>query len=238
MTDVLVDARGKLRTVSSVTDHLQHLPAEPTDAGDDDVVVLAWYRNPLTIASLLVGLLLLAGGIGYVVGNNRAIPNPNATDVGFLQDMRFHHEQAVQMSWIYLDAPGTDRGLRTVAREIVVGQEIEIGRMIQLLRGFGESEVNETDVAMSWMGHPTPLEQMPGLASEADIDRLVAAEATDADAAFVELMTVHHRAGIEMAAHARDHAATDEVRLMATQIVNGQAAEIEELELLLARSRS
>jgi uncharacterized protein (DUF305 family) len=229
--------------VSSVTDdHLQHLaPGAPDPPGgdvDDEVVVLPWYRNPLTIASLLVGLLLLAGAIGYVVGNNRAIPDPNATDIGFLQDMRVHHEQAVQMSWIFLDEPGTDRSLRTVAREIVVGQEIEVGRMIQLLRTFGESEVNETDVAMAWMGHPMPLQEMPGLASEADIDRLVAAEAGEADAVFVELMTEHHRAGVEMAEHARDHAATGEVRLMATQIATGQAAEIEELELLLARSRS
>ena len=43
-----------------------------------------------------------------MVGNNNAIPDPNATDVGFLQDMRVHHEQAVQMSQIYLDRPETD----------------------------------------------------------------------------------------------------------------------------------
>ena len=40
-----------------------------------------------------------------------------------------------------------------------------------------------------------------------------------------------------MAEHAATHAATDEVRLMATQMASSQAEEIGEMDRLLARSR-
>jgi hypothetical protein len=29
---------------------------------------------------------------------------------------------------------------------------------------FGEAETNESDIAMSWMGMPTPLDEMMGMA--------------------------------------------------------------------------
>jgi uncharacterized protein (DUF305 family) len=203
---------------------------------DETVTVLPWWRNPLTIGALVLALVLLPGTVGYVLGNNAAIPDPNATDVGFLQDMRVHHEQAVQMSFIHMNTDGVDRGLRTVAVTILLEQQLEIGRMIQLLRDFGESEVNETDVAMEWMGHPTALAEMPGLASQAELQRLRDASGIEADRVFVELMTEHHRGGIEMAQHAVEHAAVGEVRRMAEQVVSGQAEEIEEMSQLLERA--
>ena len=116
--------------------------------------VLPWYHSALNLVALVAAVAVLAAGIGWVVGNNRALPDPDATDIGFLQDMRYHHEQAVQMALLYLDDPDRDANLTTIAREIVVGQNIEIGRFIQLLRDWGESEVNETDLAMAWMNEP------------------------------------------------------------------------------------
>jgi len=179
--------------------------------------------------------VLLAGALGYVVGNNRAIPDANETDVGFLQDMRIHHEQAVQMSLIYLDRPDTDLDLRTIAREILVGQNRDIGRMIQLLRDVGEPEIDDSGLVMGWMGQPIPVERMPGLASEEDITALTRCAGRACDEIFVQLMTVHHEGGVHMAEHAVDHASMDEVRLMAEQIVRLQREEIVELEVLLAR---
>lgn len=204
---------------------------------DDDVLVLPWWRNPVTIVAAVVGLVLLAGASGYVLGNNAAVGDHNATDVGFLQDMRFHHEQATALSYAFLNDDDVDGRLRTVAATILLEQQIEIGRMIQLLRDFGEPEANETDIAMAWMGDPVPLDEMPGLATADELDALRGATGAAADDLFVRLMTEHHRGGIEMAQHARDHAASGEVRHMADQIVAGQQEEITELETLLARSR-
>lgn len=214
-------------------------PDEPSTPPDDSPVdeVLPWWHSPLNRALVLVAAVILAAGAGFVVGNNRALPDPSSTDLGFLQDMRVHHEQAVQMALIYLDRPDTAPALQTTAREIVVGQNMEIGRMIQLLRSFGASEVNETDVAMAWMGEPVALDRMPGLATDDDIGALRGAVGAEADEVFVTLMTAHHQGGVHMAEHAADHAATDEVRRMARSMAIVQTEEIEEMATLLAASQ-
>ena len=209
--------------------------APPDDATADDI--LPWWQSPLNLALVLLTAVVLALGAGYVIGNNRALPDPGPTDIGFLQDMRVHHEQAVQMALIYLDRPDTAPALQTTAREIVVGQIMEIGRMIQLLRDFGASEVNETDVAMAWMNEPVSLDRMPGLASEADIDALRRAVGAEADEVFVTLMTAHHQGGVHMAEHAAGHASVDEVRAMARSMAMVQNEEIEEMAALLAASQ-
>ena len=124
------------------------------------------------------------------------------------------------MSFLYLALDDTDPGLRTVARSIIFGQGIEIGRMIQLLRDFGESEVNEGDTSMAWMGHSVPLGEMPGMATDAELDELGAASGAEADNLFVELMVRHHEGGIEMAEFAAANASDDEVRAMAASIAD------------------
>lgn len=246
MTGFLADHRAKLRNVSIAPDHSDIDPtASSPDTGDevdardgDEVEVLPWHRNPVNLVAILLAVAVLAAGIGWVIGNNRALPDPNATDIGFLQDMRVHHEQAVRMAMIYLDDTDRDGNLSIVAREIMVGQNIEIGRFIQLLRDFGESEVNETDLAMTWMGEAVPLDRMPGLATEADLQALADATGDQANELFVQLMTAHHQGGVHMAEHAAMHAATEEVRLMASQMASSQAEEITEMARLLEKSRS
>jgi uncharacterized protein (DUF305 family) len=217
-------------------------PTELDDAttdevdGEDELIVLPWWRNPFTLGAFALLLLGIVGLLGYAIGKETSLDDPNGTDIGFLQDMRVHHEQAVEMAFLYLNDPGTEPALRTVASTIMLEQQLEIGRMIQLLRGFHESEVNETDLAMSWMGAPVPLDEMPGLAAAEDVDRLRLAEGADADRIFVELMIVHHEGGIHMAEHAAEHGGSGEVRRMATQIVAGQREEVNELRDLLQRA--
>lgn len=110
--------------------------------------------------------------------------------------------------------------------------------MIQLLRDFGESEVNTTDVAMSWMGEPVDLDRMPGMATTEDLVQLRAASGAEADRIFVTLMVAHHQGGIHMAQHAVDHGAVDEVRDMARSMVTHQTGEIAEMNGLLAAATS
>jgi uncharacterized protein (DUF305 family) len=122
------------------------------------------------------------------------------------------------------------------AEEILVGQNQEIGLMIQMLRDFGKPETNETDTAMTWMGHPTPLDSMPGMATEDQLDQLQRSSGATADALFVQLMTAHHQGGIEMAKDAATNANEGMVRTFAKQIAGNQQEEINEMQQLLQAS--
>lgn len=201
------------------------------DGGD---VVLPWWQHPFNILTLVVTAAILAGMVGWMVGDSGSRVEHNDVDTGFLQDMRVHHEQAVLMSIIYRNLPDTDPGLRTVARQIVIGQNIEVGRMIQLLRSFGQPSINESGTAMVWMGMASGIESMPGMASEDELDELGRLDGRAADELFVELMSEHHRGGVDMAAFATDNAANDEVVAMARSMAEAQTAEIGEMMGLLS----
>ena len=216
-------------------------PAEARPPAADETV-LPWWMNPVNIVLMVVAAALLAGAAGFVFGESRGKGQKNGSDIGFLQDMRIHHEQAVNMSLIYLDvsAPGMGEGsdsrgtLRLIAREIIVHQSNESGRMVQLLRQFGAAETNETDQVMGWMGEPTPLAQMPGYATDDQMQALQQSRGSEADRLFGELMIAHHKGGVHMADHAGMHGTNDEVRAMAASMVKAQRGEIAEMEKLLA----
>lgn len=207
------------------------------DGGDDDdtpgdapgTIVLPWWQNPINIVTMVATTAILAGMIGWLAGDAGAEIDYNDVDRGFLQDMRVHHEQAVQMSFIYRTRPGTDPGLQIISRSIIVGQSLEVGRMIQLLRAFGEHEVNPDEASMLWMGMSATPGQMPGMASGDELARLGEAEGRAADELFVELMTDHHVGGIEMAEFALEHAENDEVLKFAEGMAKGQRGEIREM---------
>ncbi len=207
------------------------LATSSTDHDGD--VVLPWWQHPFNIVTLVVTAAILAGMIGWMVGDNGARIEHNEVDTGFLQDMRVHHEQAVLMGIIYRNLPDTDPGLRTVARSIVIGQSLEVGRMIQLLRMFGEGEVNESDTAMVWMGMASRIEAMPGMATDEELDQLGRLEGAAADELFVDLMTQHHLGGIDMAEYAVANGTNDEVDLMAASMASAQRGEIAEMLGLL-----
>jgi uncharacterized protein (DUF305 family) len=202
--------------------------------GGGDTVWLPWWQHPTNIVTMIVASLLIAGMVGWMLGDARSRPSYNAVDVGFLQDMRIHHEQAVYMSFVYRELPDTSVGLEIVAGSIIMGQNQDIGRMVQLLRDFGEPEAGSlTEPRMNWMGMSVAADQMPGLASDADLDRLSEASGDEADQLFAELMIAHHEAGVHMAEHAADNADNDEVVAMATSMARSQSEEISEIRQAL-----
>jgi uncharacterized protein (DUF305 family) len=210
---------------------------ETDDTDDtDDVLVLPWWQRPANIFIVLVATALIAGMVGWLVADSRSQVDSSDVDVGFLQDMRLHHEQAIDMAFRYLERPDTDPRLRTVARSVIFDQGVEIGAMLQLLAEMDAPSVSEDGTAMAWMGHPSEPSAMPGMATEEQLDALATASGADADARFVDLMTAHHRGGIEMSEEAADRAENAEVRRLAASFARNQQSEIAEMEGLQGES--
>ncbi|MFM8600572.1 MAG: DUF305 domain-containing protein [Actinomycetota bacterium] len=201
---------------------------------------MPWWRSPLNVTLLAVILVVAGFALGTFLPRGDDPTVHNEVDTGFLQDMRIHHEQAITMAIVYRGIAAADREpldstLRTIALEIHMSQGVEVGRIVQLLRLFGEAETNESGQVMAWMGHAMPMEKMPGLASDADLDRLHAARGAEADRLFATLMIAHHEGGVDMARHAAERAANPEVRALARSMVKGQTGEIDELRSILSR---
>lgn len=195
--------------------------------------ILPWWKNPVNIVLLAIAGLLASFGVGYVLGTQESDLSHNSVDVGFLQDMRIHHEQASIMAMTYLEAsPNGNTVQRMIAREILLTQTMETGRMIQLLRMFKESEANQTDQVMGWMNEPTPIDRMPGYATDEQMEQLQKSRNEEADALFRDLMIAHHLGGVHMAEYAVENAKHPEVRKMAEAMLREQTGEINELRSL------
>src|SRR4051812_12670325 len=208
------------------------LPHPPIDEDDDDGGddgAPPWWHSPWRLLVLGLALLFLGGSIGYfVTQRSERHPGAGSVDVGFLQDMRYHHDQATQMSLTYLEKPaaGQDPALRTIAAEILLGQQLEAGAMVQLLHDYGQPDSNETGTVMSWMTMPIPIDQMPGLATAEQLAALKAATATDADRQYAQLMLTHHLGGVHMAEYAVANARERDVRVLAQSMLTSQQSDI------------
>lgn len=191
---------------------------------------LGWGR--LTVLAL--ALLWLGGAIGFVVGVRDSAPGPETADVGYLQDMISHHEQALEMSLLELSR-SREPGVQVFAREILQFQSYEVGLMEARLREWGYLRENRPDSAMAWMGMATPVADMPGLATEDQMSRLRDAQGTEADRLFLELMATHHRGGADMGLAAAERASDEWVAELAARQARNQIIEIN--ELILASDR-
>lgn len=189
--------------------------------------------GPLTAGRavvLAVAFAFLAGTVGYLVGHRTADADPlSAIDVGFMQDMIFHHDQANRMSLILLGKDDVRPSLHGYATEIIMDQRQQQGLMNATLDRFGhDSEPGAT--SMGWMGHtPVPPEQMDGMASESQIDELTEASGDRAEELWIAMMSEHHLGGIEMAdvEARRGHDRT--TRNLAGSMVTTQRGEIIDL---------
>ena len=98
----------------------------------------------------------------------------NAVDVGFLQDMVDHHEQALLISDTYLEN-NPDGDAAPYAHEVVMFQTRDLGWMRDWLAEEGYEEGEPDRSAMEWMNTPTPVAEMPGMQSQEQLDELAAA---------------------------------------------------------------
>lgn len=175
--------------------------------------------NRRTLLALIGSALLAAFSIGWVW--QVADGTRDRATVEFNQAMTNHHAQAVSIGMI-LHEMDVDPDLRTVARDIVLTQQAQIGAMGARLDTLGAPR--------SGAGH-----RMIGMASPADIAELQTLP-PDAAARFgIDLLIAHHRGGVQMARDFLSEGLDRHASLLAERIVTAQESEIELLEKLAAR---
>ncbi len=211
-------------------------PSEPGDPEaevvDDDLDPLIGGRTVDLGRALLAGFVAMffAGAVVFAWQQAAHEPDPNEVDIGFADDMRTHHLQGVELALAYLE-DGTDPYFRSVAEEIVIVQAGESRLMGQWLEDWGNPDL-DLDNAMAWMGMaPVPQTEQPGMASEAEVAELEAAEGEELDDLFSRLMIAHHRGGQHMAQYAADHGSEEVVTDLAPAIVTTQQSEVAEMNI-------
>jgi len=164
---------------------------------------------------------------------------PSEVDIGFAQDMIVHHQQAVLMAAYTREHAGSGE-IRTLAGAIDAAQQREIGQMTGWLQSWGKPTASDR-VPMSWMSdempghmqHDVDAGSMPGMATPAEMDRLVNLTGKRLDIQFLRLMTRHHEGGLPMAKDAATHARTGYVRSAARTMILDQQREIDQMQILL-----
>ena len=146
----------------------------------------------------------------------------NAADAMFAQMMLPHHAQAVEMSDIMLAKHGMDAKIIALAKEIKAAQAPEIATMTSYLSAWGEPTTMTGDHAMA------------GMMTSTDLDKLKAAEGTEAAKLFLTQMTAHHEGALEMAKTEVTSGKNADAITLAKSIVSSQEAEISDMKELLA----
>ncbi|MGA7757347.1 MAG: DUF305 domain-containing protein [Ilumatobacteraceae bacterium] len=188
----------------------------------------------ITISAVIV-LGLFAGAAIWALQGDEEPPVPmNAVDVGFLQDMLDHHEQALLISNLYLDNQ-PDGPASPYANEVIMFQTRDMGWMRDWLAEEGYEPGAPDRTAMEWMGEPVPVAEMPGMQTPERLQQLADANGTEADLLWFELMTDHHLGGVHMGDHAAANGAREEIVEFAESVSRNQRIEVVEYEGAMRR---
>jgi uncharacterized protein (DUF305 family) len=186
----------------------------------------------LVLAAALLGLLFVAAA-RWATTDDTVEPFGNA-DIGFMQDMIDHHQQALLLSNTYL-AANPDGDAAPYAREVILFQEREISRMDAWLADAGMTRGTPDRRAMAWMGMPVEVARMPGMQDDATIDELATATGAGADRLFFEIMSAHHLGGAHMADAAAQDARRSDIREFAEKMAYNQRIEVVEYDQAVQR---
>lgn len=183
--------------------------------------------NPYMLVAL-VAVLLAAVMLAMYIANRP--PGDDSVEAGFARDMSAHHAQAVEMAGI-VRLRTNDPKIRSLATDIVLTQQAQIGRMQGWLETWNLSPTG-TEPRMAWMGDATS-GRMPGMASQEEINRLGTLPPGEADALFLRLMIPHHKGAIPMAQAALDNSDQPQVQRLAGSIIASQKSEIKAMRDIL-----
>jgi len=155
----------------------------------------------------------------------------NEADVSFAQAMIPHHRQALQMAAL---AKGrtADAQVKDLAGRIEAAQQPEIDTMNAWLTAWGEpTPMPSATSGMAGMGNGA----MPGMMSNADMGRLMAAKGTPFDKMFLTMMISHHEGAITMAKQETAQGSNADAKALAQKIITDQQTEITTMKGMLAQ---
>ncbi|MER5209028.1 DUF305 domain-containing protein [Streptomyces sp. NPDC002838] len=185
------------------------------------------------MAVAVAGVLVAAGAITYAVaedGGSSETPAADSADAGFARDMAVHHQQAVEMSYIVRDRTD-DEEVRRLAYDVAQTQANQRGMLLGWLDLWGLPKVS-ADPPMTWMGMGDMASGkdgalMPGMATNSEMKKLDSLQGKQAEAFYLQLMTVHHKGGIHMAEGCVDKCTVGVEKRLAQGMVEGQRSEID-----------
>lgn len=194
-------------------------------------------RTSLLATSLLSAALVLTAcgsntdtaSSGSSSDSSSSSAKGNDADVAFLQGMTPHHEQAVLMSDLVL-AADPPAAVADLARRIKAAQSPEIEQMQTMLAALGKGSGGSHGGGHGGDG----AEAHGGMMSDADLATLKDARGVDAARLYLQAMIVHHRGAIEASQAQLAEGSYGPARTLAEAIARAQAAEIAEMETLLA----
>lgn len=176
--------------------------------------------------SACVPLLPAGLGQGGMPGRGNLPDDVNTVDVMFVEMMIPHHEQAIEISDLLLEASERTAGvldadLIALATAIKAAQAPEIEPMESWLDEWGLPSMS----GMGGMDHGGP-GGMGGMMSDAEMDALAEAEGPEVSRLFLELMIEHHEGAIIMAERLLEGGQNAEVLSLGESIISAQQAEI------------
>jgi len=173
---------------------------------------------------------------------------PTLEDHCYIEGMIPHHEQALELSRLVLEATGVRDRTRALAEFIVADQsaEIETMRAWQTAwrgaiptggatgghEGHGGAQAVAGTIPTGCGGHAHA--QMKGMATVEQLAALDAADSAAADRMFLELMIAHHEGALEMAESAVREGSNAFVRSSGKHVLVEQQREVAAMTTLLA----
>jgi len=186
-----------------------------------------WVILPILCAAALVACSTSGRSVESL---NPALDGYTEADVRFMHGMIPHHAQALDMTDLIADRTDNEN-IRRLAQRIEISQLDEIARMRRWLESRGESVPGEH--------HHGAL--MPGMLTEEEMARLSAAQGSEFDRLFLELMIHHHEGALVMVddLFTTDGAGQEaEIFLFASHVDADQRAEIARMRGMLNSTTS
>jgi uncharacterized protein (DUF305 family) len=152
----------------------------------------------------------------------------NQADVDFAQGMIPHHAQAIEMADMAI-AQAESPEVIDLAERIRAAQDPEIEQLTLWLEDWGQ-DVPDREMSMS---ADMDGMSMDGLMTQDQMDEMAAATGAEFDQMFLDMMIVHHEGAVAMAADEVAEGKFSDAIEMAQAIIDGQSAEIDEMEQFL-----
>lgn len=150
--------------------------------------------------------------------------SPNSADVTYARMMIEHHAQALEMTELAPDRAESKKIVK-LAERIAAAQGPEIKAMKAWLKSHDKAERDD--------GHTHDHATMPGMATQAQLKQLSAADGAAFDQLFLTLMITHHQGAITMSTEVKGEGNNLVMEEMADDVVAQQTSEISRMRDLM-----